>query len=174
LVRFGILFIALGVLGLCVLIVIPVLPPFETNAGIDNMLRPLICQEGEAIERQQYSEPSREGGTSFSMNVYCIDQEATRRDETGRWALIGAGVFIVPFLLGLFGVIAGSSQNARSDRSRSATISMQNMAGFTPTGIGSSPTLTERLKQIQQARDAGMITSEEYERLRKEALDALS
>jgi hypothetical protein len=169
------LFIALAVLGLCVLVVIPVLPPFKTNAGIDNMLRPLICQEGETIEREQYTERARGGGTSFSMNVYCIDQEATRRDETGRWFLIGAGVFVVPFLIGLFGVIAGSNQGARSAaRSRSTTIGLQNMGGFTPTGAGSGPSLTERLKEIQQARDAGMITTEEYERLRKEALESRS
>jgi hypothetical protein len=158
-----------------VIVVIPVLPPFETNAGIDNMLRPLLCQEGETIERQQYTERARRGGTSFSMNVYCIDQNATRRDETVRWFVVGAGFFVVPFLIGLFAIIFGSSRGARAfTDSLMPNVSVQNASGYTPMGASQSPSLTQRLKEIQDARNAGLITAEEYERLRKEALDSMS
>lgn len=44
----------------------------------------------------------------------------------------------------------------------------------TSVGSGMTSDLTSRLKQIEQARDAGLITEDEYSRLRREILDSLA
>ncbi len=171
--KFGCLLMILSMLALCGIIVIPVLPPFEESAEIDGYLLPLLCQPDENIERDQYSGPGSRGGTSYSMDVYCIDKDGERRDETGRWGLIGGGAFVLPFLLGLVMLIGGLNRNARLTTSTLTVYpsgSQVNLGGSSfPSGEGLS--LSERLKQLQDARDAGLVTVEEYERLRQEILN---
>jgi hypothetical protein len=70
---------------LMVIFVVPVLPFWDENETIDGYLQPLLCQPGETIERDLYSGVGSRGGTSYSMNVYCIDEKRDRRDETS-WA----------------------------------------------------------------------------------------
>ncbi|MEZ4669221.1 MAG: SHOCT domain-containing protein [Anaerolineae bacterium] len=49
----------------------------------------------------------------------------------------------------------------------------QQMQSAMQSGTGSGD-LSSKLRQLQEARDAGLITGDEYERLRKEVLDNLS
>lgn len=174
----------LSFFALCGIIVIPVLPPFEESTEIDGYLTPLLCQPEETIERDQYSERARGGGTSYSMDVYCIDKDGDRRNETGRWALLGGGGFTIPFLIGLFVLIAGTNRSARNSAPTLMTTGTPVNFGTpsnygTSASFGSSPapsagrTLSERLKQIDDARNQGLITADEYDRLRKEILDEM-
>jgi hypothetical protein len=174
---FGCLLIVIAVVGLCGLVVIPVLPPFAENETIDGLLTPLVCQSGETILRDQYSGPSRDGGTSYSMDVYCIDKEGERRDETERWVLLSMAIFTAPFLLGLFMIIGGASRGA----AKMATSVMSNtstpFAGMSttsyvmPTQQPQGGSLSERLKQLDDARNQGLITADEYDQMRKKILD---
>ena len=177
-VRFGCFMIVLAIAALMVIIVLPVIPPLGDNTTIDQFLQPLICQPGETIQRDLYSQSTYDG-TSFSMDVYCVDQEGAQRDETGRWTLVGAAGFVLPFLIGLFAVISGSNRNAAKQVAQ-MTASL-NAAGVAPTrqpwATSSEPphpaTLTQRLKELQDAHEAGLLTALEYERTRQKILDSL-
>jgi hypothetical protein len=175
--KLGCLLIILSVVGLCAIIVIPVLPFLDDSETIDGMLEPLFCEPGEKIERDQYTTSSNRGGTTFTMAVYCVSQESGRRDVTDRWTLIGMGAFLVPFLIGLFAFIAGVGRNARQRAAVSSSpiiVGGQMLSGSMPPSSSSGASLTQRLKEIQEARNAGLITAEEYERLRQEVLDSNS
>lgn len=165
----------LSFFALCGIIVIPVLPPFEESAEIDGYLTPLLCQPEETILRDQYSGPSREGGTSYSMDVYCIDKDGDRRDETGRWALLGGGAFTIPFLIGLVLLIGGANRNTGNATptliANGTPVNFGTPASFGTQAPSAGRSLSERLKQIDDARNQGLITAEEYDRLRKEILD---
>ena len=173
--KVGCLLIILSVVGMCAIIVIPVLPFLDDSETIDGMLQPLFCEPGEKIERDQYTTPGSRGGTAFTMAVYCVSQESSRRDVTDRWTLIGMGAFLVPFLIGLFAFIAGIGRNARRGAvvpSSPIIVGGQMLSGSIPPNSSSGASLTQRLKELQEARDAGLISAEEYERLRQEVLDS--
>lgn len=173
-VKLGCLLILLSMAGLCVIIVLPVLPFLESNQTIDSILQPLVCEPGEKIERDQYQTAGSRGGTVFTMNVYCINSEGSRRGATDRWTLIGAGIFVVPFLVGLFGVIFGASRSAQkavAEGSLGVTPGGQ-VVTKSPASSDTSSTLAKKLNELEEARDAGLITADEYERLRQEILNS--
>ena len=165
----------LAMLVLFAVIVIPVLPFLDDNQSIDNFLQPLLCQPGEQIIREQYSRTDSDG-TSFSMDVYCMGRDEVRRDETGRWILIGGLGFTIPFLIGLFAFISGA--NAATKKLVNQAVSVSGVPPIvlrmgemnTPDG-GSEQSLTERLQELEKARSTGLITEEEYARMRKDVLD---
>jgi len=172
--RFGCLLVILAMVGLCVIVVIPVMPFLENSETIDVILQPIFCEPSEKIERDQYATSANRGGTTFTIAVYCVSQEGSRRDVIDRWTLIGLGAFLVPFLIGLFAFIAGVGRNSRQGAAvPSSAIVVGGMPGTIPAS-SSSASLTQRLKEIQEARDAGLITAEEYERLRQEVLDSIT
>ena len=160
--KLGGLLMALAMVGLFAIIVIPVLPMAAQNTTIDRYLEPLLCGPGETIVRDQYSQQMM-SSTSYSMTVACRDLEGQMRDVTDRWTLIGMLTFTVPFVLGLLLFIAGMARNKPSSTTDATAVSA-------PVYYGGS-SLTARLKDLQQARDAGLISEGEYERKRQEVLD---
>jgi hypothetical protein len=159
--RSGCLLVIVAMLALCGLVMLPVLPFFEDNSALDNLLQPLICQSGEQIERDLYTASTGRSGTSFTMSVFCVDAAGQRRDESDRWAGISLISFLVPFLVGMLLFGLGFSRMSRQ----------MAIAVPTSTGLVLSSSLTERLQELQLARDAGLISTEEYEQLRQRALD---
>lgn len=179
--RLGCLLMFVSFAALCVLVVLPVLPFLSESPALDNVLKPILCNTEERIEREQYSSRTRDDGTSYSMNVYCVYQNGQRRDVTDRWQVISLVSFLAPFLLGLFGLIFGLNRAAKN-RTITATTATINLMGANPSRIKlenmlaampkpTKQSLTERLKQLEEARNAGLISAEEYDRLRKEILD---
>lgn len=178
--KVGCLLILISMLALCLITVLPVLPFLEDSEAMDNMLQPLLCKSGETIERRQYSTTDSEG-TSYSMDVFCQSATGVRREVTTRWFLFGIVGFLAPFLIGLFAVIFGVSRNVKNTAAQA--LEMAQMGGnaqyfgfdvpvSTVSGMPSqNATLSARLKQIEDARAAGLITSEEYDRLRQEILN---
>ncbi len=210
----GIVLMIVGFVALFGIIVIPVLPPTEDNVSINNYLQALLCNPGEKFVRDQYLTRDKDG-TNYSMTPYCVNSERQRQDVTGKWVLYGAGGFVVPFLLGLFIVIAGTSAAARrrtgqvfqafpnsyggtdfamfnAGGSNPKNIDFQdgvlkvngfeiNMGNLSPEKIdalkaqmqtfSSGGDLTTKLKQLQEAKDKGLISTDEYDRLRQRILD---
>lgn len=186
--KFGCLLMVVSFVLLCGLVVLPVIPFLEDTKAFDDLLQSVFCQEGETVLRDQYQTTDSEG-TSYSMDLYCIDREGQRRDVTAQWFLVGIVGFTAPFLIGLFAFIFGVNRGVR----RTITVTRNNadvlgggstidLSSFlsptqTPqtssfsTSGGGNKSFTEKLKQIQEARDAGLITAEEYDRLRQEILD---
>ena len=206
----GILLMVVAFVALFGIIVIPVLPPTQDNATVNNYLTPLLCQPGEHLIREQYVTHDSDG-TGYSMTPYCVNSERQREDVTGRWVLIGGGGFIVPFLLGLLITIVSAArrqQNALfqsvpnsyggtdfavfSSGNNTKTIGFGDgaikvngfeikMDGLTQDKINALKSqmqanmgggdLTTKLKQLQEAKDNGLISSDEYDRLRQKILD---
>lgn len=181
--RLGCLLSIIGMVCLFGIVVLPVLPFLEKTTLIDDYLQPLLCEPGETIQRSQYSTRDSEG-TSYSMDVSCRNSDRQERDVTGRWMLIGIAGFLVPFLIGLFMFIGGVNRGVR----RVVTTANGDVILPTPTTTifgnkelvnsamnamrsAGSKSLTEKLQQVQDARDKGLISSEEYDRLRQEILD---
>jgi hypothetical protein len=180
--RLGCLLMIIAMVALFAIIVIPVLPPTENMSEVDDLLEPLLCEPGQEIERELYSQTDFDG-TGYSMNVSCIDNEGQRTDATGRWVLVGVLAFTAPFLIGLFGLIGGFTRMASKAAANAQSTVMSgagiekfvsvSTSGASPmmATSGSGRSLSERLQEIQQAMDAGLISEGEYERLRKEVLD---
>lgn len=173
--KMGCLLVILSLVALGAIIVVPVLPFLNDTPQIDQYLQPLLCQTGETIRRDLYSTRDRDG-TSYSMNVYCLGDDRAERDVTLMWGLMGMGAFVVPFLIGLAALIIGLQRS----QSTSETVSMSSGTWSTPAGGftagpggGGKPTLTQRLKELQDARDAGLISGMEYDRVRQQILDSM-
>jgi hypothetical protein len=174
--KVGCLVMIVGMVALFAIVVIPVLPFLETSPEIDNFLAPLICGPNERIEREQYSTTDREG-TSYSMNVNCVDLENQSRDATGRWVLVGIVGFTVPLVVGLFAFIFGVNRFVAKRKNQFVSGIPLSMSGqpFSITfGPDDDKSLTERLQELQQAYDSRLISKEEFDRLRQEVLDSVS
>jgi hypothetical protein len=176
--KLGCLLLILSMLGLCAIVVVPVLPFLDDSPQIDQFLQPILCQPGETVRRDQYSTTDNDG-TSYSMNVYCLGDDEVERDVTDRWFLIGLVAFLAPFLVGLFALIFGVQRNAV----KSAVNTASGSAGWAVPGsgvmsvntgsTGKNASLTQRLKELQEARDAGLISAVEYDRMRQQILDSM-
>ncbi|MBZ0285366.1 MAG: SHOCT domain-containing protein [Anaerolineae bacterium] len=178
--RFGCLLMIVSFVVLCGLVVLPVIPFLEDTKAFDDLLQPLFCQKGETVVREQYQTTDRDG-TSYSMDVYCVSEEG-RRDVTAQWFLVGIVGFTAPFLIGLFAFIFGVNRGVRRvtvggdtdilGGGRTVDLSsFMSPSQAATSSSGSSKSLSDKLKQIQEARDAGLITVDEYDRLRREILD---
>jgi hypothetical protein len=71
------------------------------------------------------------------------------------------------------------NRNIRSSVSTLTTPSIGNrdwgsgVMSVNPAGSSSRPTLTQRLKELQEARDAGLISAIEFDRARQQILDSM-
>jgi hypothetical protein len=223
----GTLLIIAAVGALMALVFVPLLPGMTDNPTLLNLMASLVCEPGERATMQIIVTHDSDG-TSYSPDVTCIGREGERTNASGKLFLIGAGVFTVPFLIGLFLVIfnprafrrevqdtiqigqdvvgvmkdirTGVVTTSRSTSAHSGSphigvkdgvlkvgsieIRMdgiqpdqaQILEGlspdfFQPSGAGSS--LASKLKELQEALDAGLISRTEYDQLRKEVLDKL-
>lgn len=172
-------------LGLLVgMTVIPaLLPSLENAAVIREPLQRLLCTEGETLEGEQSVTNPRAGQTAYSMIPYCVDREGQRRlvqEEYFLYSLVG---FVVPFVTGLVLLIGGSItasrhaqrhlvgsilQAAQTSTPRITTVQWGNIEPATEPA-----TLAERLSELKQAYDAGLISQTEYETKRAEILKTL-
>ncbi len=181
--QLGCLLILAAILGLTVLIALPALPPLEDSPEMDALLAALLCQPGETVQREQYSYRVGWRGENFGVKVYCLGDDG-RRDVTDRWTLIGMGTLAIPCILGLVLII--NRLKRRWSRAQAGAPPVDDLlrapplVGGQPVRISSSaPTsgglsLTDRLKQLQEARDAGLLSAQEYERLRQEILNEMT
>ncbi len=177
----GCLLMVLSMAVLFGVTVIPVIPAFKDNQTIDEVLQPLMCESGETLQREQYSR-SDTRGTSYSMEVFCVKNNELKRDVTGRWTLVGVGGFLAPFLIGLAFFLTGVIRGTAKLTGQVVTSSLAG-SGITikTAGTGSaftfptgSTSLADRLKQVEEAQQAGLISLEEYQRLRNEILKDFS
>ncbi|MCA0455150.1 MAG: SHOCT domain-containing protein [Chloroflexi bacterium] len=205
----GVLLIIIGCLALCAVIVVPVLPPLAENETIDTALAAILCKPNETFERELYQTRDRDG-TGYSMTPYCVNSDHQREDVTGKWVLVGAGGFVVPFMIGLILTIWGANVAVRRRVTTMQGLSGENYTFVNTSGIPSSGVefkdgvlkvggmhlkmdnlnpdnmkaqmgvsagggdLTEKLRQIQEAKDNGLISSSEYDRMRQKILDEMS
>ncbi|MBL8162886.1 MAG: SHOCT domain-containing protein [Anaerolineae bacterium] len=210
----------------------------NNSAPTTALSQSLVCNTGETYQE----ELGRMVATSATGNsrgreffAYCIGREGERRDVTPQAFMVKAGMFAVPFVLGLILFLAGIISFAQSRSRRAAQqifegfglstdpLAPQPSSGRTPlvvtktfqTGdqgatvfingqqattadippevsgilkqffgdfqasaaqmqsIAGRGDLVSRLKQLQEARDANLITQEEFDRTRRQILDSM-
>lgn len=178
----GILLMVVAFAALFLIILLPTMSP-ENPLGL-SILETLVCDPGHKAEVRVVVTHDSDG-TGYTPQLTCIGREGERTDASAKHLIVGLGTFLVPFLIGLFMVIAGAQRAARNAQ-RPQT---QWKEGSVPeTGFGSgfataranrdtnsnaSATLKAKLKELEDARASGLITREEFEKLRQEILDKL-
>lgn len=189
-VLIGIALMILGFVALFGLIVIPVIPSTEDNVSINNYLQALLCNPGEKFVREQYQTRDSEG-TSYSMTPYCVNSERQRQDVTGKWVLMGGGGFALFFFFGLILTISGAKRavtnqiGALIPQYTTGTLNgfEVNLDGLTSEKIqelkmqmqsAGSGDLTAKLRQLQDARGKGLISTAEHDRVRQRILDDIT
>jgi hypothetical protein len=179
--RLGCLLETLSMIALFMLVVLPVLPFFEDSEFFDNLLKPVLCPDGD-IRREQYQTTDSEG-TGYNMNVYCEDNEGDEVDITWQWFSIGVGGFLIPFLIGLFMMIGGFNKGMRGMMGSVPGIQgYDSYSSGLPANFGasfSSPmqanaagkTLSQKLQELEDAKRQGLINELEYQKAREEILN---
>lgn len=159
--RFGCLLMIVSMVLLFAIIVVPVIPFLDNSPLIDGYLKPIMCQPDERIERRPYQTSGNRGGVVFTMDVYCINNENQQREESDRWMLAGMASFALPFVVGLITFIAGVGGPTTTTTTTPKIVTKQ----------PDSETLSDKLRELKQAKDDDLISSEEYDRLRQKILD---
>lgn len=179
--RLGCLLTIFSFVWLCGFTILPVLPFTASTPEIDRYLTPLLCEPGETLNRNQSSYSYRPGSISFTMHPECVNSEGQERSVKDRFILLGVGVYLATFLPGLFLFIAGITRATRKMVTQTMSDNGINIRVFSlddgtiqPGAVQTSTaSLTDRLRQLEEARDNGLISDEEYDRLRQEILDSL-
>ena len=179
--RLGCLLEIISMIALFMLVVLPVIPLFEKSEFFDNILKPVICPDGE-IRREQYQTYDDDDGTGYNMNVYCEDSEGDEVDVTWQWFGIGVAAFLVPFLIGLPMTIIGFNKGVRGMMGGMPYV--QPYDGLEGHGapvnfgapMGEKPknqpkTMSEKLQELEDAKRQGLINETEYQQMRDDILN---
>lgn len=150
-----------------------------------------LCNPGETLDEVLGAEEyTALEGTRRAIRYFCVNDVGERREVTTSFvtgmlgdALRGLGVFAIPFLsscictVGLLFTAFGAIFSRRR-----AMLAVNNFAfpeDFDTTTASRQPSaasaaLTNRLRQLEDARRSGLISEDEYQRMRQEALDNLT
>jgi hypothetical protein len=183
----GVLLIALSVVALIIGV------QGADNEFVNEQLTSLLCDPEERLtEVSSASNTGQGNNTTF----YCEFSNGQRRDVTAGAVGIIAGAFLVPFLTGLFLVIgAGIGMAKRRVQEFTQTIDLRggSTANIPPEAMErlqevfgklgmafssmsdiNQDDLTDRMEELKEALDKGLITQEEYESVRQRLLDNFS
>lgn len=131
--RFGCLFgiglmvLAFGIMGFFML---PLL--FEGNESVMAIQAAVLCGPGETFTTDFYT-MSDLRGTARGGQVYCVAEDGTRTEATGKSMLYAMIGFIVPFMLGLFLAMRGASK--QSQGSLDDLLAASGQGGFTSGSV---------------------------------------
>lgn len=163
---------------------------FEDNETVMDWQTAVVCGQGERFTTA-FTTQSDLRGTVRGGQVYCVAEDGTQTNVTGRtmlYALIG---FTLPFLAGLVLTMRGMAGAAlrvagsavQIDRQtfpldpkstdvnailRNFGVSLDDVQPSDPDG---GRTLTAQLQDLQAAYDQRLLTREEYERARQQIID---
>lgn len=175
------LLFAVGMASLAVFLVLPTMERFEENASLDRLYQTLLCREDETVRREPYTWVDYEGASNHSLEVYC-SKDGVERDVTHRWRNIGILSFLLPFMLGLLGGIISlalrspyglDSVTPLLRRPKAPIhVDLSKREGH-PIVSPYTKTLKEKLSQVEEAYQAGLLSKEEYQRVRQNLLDDL-
>lgn len=174
------LMLGIVLMGVSVIVMIFMLQDPAGQPALADLFKDLYCGPGETVRQMV----STSGGSLMTVNgrgvfYVCVNDAGTGRDITDKVALTIGLAFAVPFVVGLLLFLSGIFGMVRGAALRAAAsvdvIGLHRMlygtGGFTPRRGGD---LTDRLEEIKEALDKGLISQEEYNRLRRRILDDLN
>ncbi|MCA0457837.1 MAG: hypothetical protein LCI00_27980 [Chloroflexi bacterium] len=158
---------ALWVLCLGILI-LPTMPEFARDRNVNSILGAVLCSPGEDFQpRNEPNEHPLIEALGFPMTPYCVNSRLeTGTDVTEKWLTIGVGGAAVSFVLSMVSELALVIYSIRNKTSKIITQSNPLGVNF----LNNRMTLNERLQQIENARQAGTITYDEYDQMRSKIL----
>ncbi|MEZ4670097.1 MAG: SHOCT domain-containing protein [Anaerolineae bacterium] len=178
LIVLGIVMMAAG----CVVVVLGANATMSQLAPMaENMTKPEeLCQSGEKLITPEFSTRPQAPQAGLTGFFYCVDDGGNRRDVTQEyfsgtfdqmftvlpgWATAGfTGIAL--FCLGLPLLILGAVLSLRG-QNRPATITI-------PVPTNAPPAdLSERLRQLDEAYEKGLISQEKYDEVRNQILDQM-
>jgi hypothetical protein len=176
--------IGLALIGVAVVFLLfSVIPAVIDSQFVLDILERVYCNAGDQLSAVRTSGPTHDGGTGYSAIYTCTHSNETQYDVTTRsWIITGVG-FTVPLLLGI-GVLIfsrtdyGHAQEINTNqpigsgrqafRVGSVTISTPAPQRYAFDDL--SPSLSERLQDLEDAYAMNLVTREEYERKRADIM----
>lgn len=168
----------------------------EDKEPVLKLMEPILCAPGEKLTMQVIVTHDSDS-TGYSGDYDCIRRDETSYDVSDKSFIIAAATFTIPFLIGLFltigafnravrGVIPTGTLEINTGWRNQPSLSTSMSQAFPSTSVASNNThfdapsapgnaeLTNRLKQLRDAYDAGMISHEEYEHTKADLLKDFS
>ncbi|MBA3869501.1 MAG: hypothetical protein H0X30_10130 [Anaerolineae bacterium] len=150
------------------------------------------CKAGEKLATPQPGNKLATPGKNLAtFGIYCVDDAGNKRDITSdvmgnafgqmftvlpSWFTTGI-VSIALFCLGLPILIIGAILSLRGQKSAQVLVTASTpLTSRTVSEYLDNPSanFTDRLTQLDNARKAGLVSAEEYQRLRQQILNQLS
>lgn len=156
-----------------------------------NIMQLAVCRSNEVLTAK-YSTYSTPTSTTRTTDMSCVDSEHNARDVSQEIIGIGAVGYLVPFLVGLFMALLARPDKkqrldaafhtpgsdvvgavARADRLEALIEAREKAshshANATPDGHDHIP-LAQRLQELKEAYNTGLVTESEYNARRQELL----
>lgn len=162
----GLLLVFLGIL------VVPVMPDFARDRNVNAILGFVLCSPDERFERrEEMNDYPLIEDLGIPMTPYCVNTRLeTRTNVTEKWLAIGVIGGLVTFVLSMISELALVIYSIRNKTSK--MITQSNPLGVNFAGRGMS--LNDKLQQLENARQAGTITYDEYDQMRTKILREMS
>lgn len=155
-----------------------------------------LCKPGEHYEEEQGPSTYTQGqGYGRPTVMYCVNAEGTKRNVTGDFVQgMAGGVsqqvlglisgFTIPSALcglGIMFMVIGVIASALGRGRQQAQVYTTGYTTIPNTGfqqpqqfnVNQGGTLNEKLRQLENARNQGLITQSEYDRMRQDILDSM-
>ena len=151
-------------LALMVGAVVPAVVP-----DVAKLAAPLLCSGSEQMvvtSETFYPEPGR---TVTSNSWFCVSEDGTQRALEILPLAVCVGYAFLPLFILMFIFIKPVPVTTTTEPALGAS----GASGQPATASESSGSLTARLEELTRARDAGLITNEEYEKKKSAMVNAL-
>ena len=162
----------------------------QLTSGIQAAVSPdaaTLCRPDETLDEATGRSAYTPGiGYGREVSYYCVNSKGERREVTGQFVggMLGQvfgsfGVFTLPMIggsvmtVGIVLIVMGaifSRRRGNAFASAGCTSSFPSTSAPLPNSINTD--LSARLQQVEEARRAGLISYDEYKRLRQDILDA--
>ncbi len=150
------------------MLVVPFIPDFAGDQNVNAILGAVLCSPDERFEsRANTNDYPLIEDFGIPMTPYCVNTRLeTRTNVTEKWLAIGLGGAVVTFILSMVSELLLVIYSIRNKTSK--LISNSNPVGFN-FGMARM-SLNDRLQQLENARQAGTITYDEYDQMRTKIL----
>ena len=110
LIILGTILIIVGSAAMLLFIIVPaVVPPFNDAPFLRDTFQTMFCKPGETLKDAHQTYRPEPGRTVTTVSLSCVNNENQITEVDEKPLIYGTVGFIVPFLVGLFMVLIGSS-----------------------------------------------------------------